>query len=59
MRHPVSTLCCFGEGLSGAVVGWVVGFSVDPGSPEDADPGSGEDADGHCHGNVGLLRWRG
>jgi hypothetical protein len=46
MRHPVSTRFGLGEVESAVVAGRVVGFSVDPGAPQDADPGSGEDAGG-------------
>ena len=46
MRHAVSAPRCFDHGLKRAVQGWVVGFAVGPGAPEDAQPGVVEYADG-------------
>ena len=49
MRHPGSTLCRWEE-LSGSVLRRVVGFVIDPGSPENADPGTTENTD-----SVGVV----
>src|SRR6185369_5398164 len=52
MTPPVSTSGrdlldrLFGECGGSAVLGWVVGDSVEPAGPYDADPGAGQDADG-------------
>ena len=45
----------FGECCGGAVLGGVVGDSVEPAGPDDADPGAGQDA---CGVGVVLPRAR-